>query len=138
MHTHLSHDTQKMPNSEEEQIATDAAEREQRVLAHYAEPRGGKERTAGLKLKEQRKISLLFFVTVVIIVNLENLVLKQKRFRHITKLPKLIIFFNTPCVRRLLSRCGPRSSHTPKQWGSRRTFPSRECRNTRRSISSTR
>jgi len=78
MHTHLSHDTQKMPNSEEEQIATDAAEREQRVLVHYAEPRGGKERTAGLKLKEQRKISLLFFVTVVIIVNLENLVLKQK------------------------------------------------------------
>ena len=31
--------------------ATDAAEREQRVLAHFAEPRGGKDRAAGLKIK---------------------------------------------------------------------------------------
>ena len=28
---------------------TDAAEREQRVLAHYAEPQGGNARKAGLK-----------------------------------------------------------------------------------------
>ena len=30
---------------------TDAAEREQRELAHYAEPRGGKACVAGLKRK---------------------------------------------------------------------------------------
>ena len=30
---------------------TDAAEREQRALAHYAEPRGGKACKAGLKTK---------------------------------------------------------------------------------------
>ena len=37
-----------------EQRATDAAEREQRMLAYYAEPRGGKACEAGLKSKDER------------------------------------------------------------------------------------
>ena len=36
-----------MPN-EKAMSATDDAEREQRALAHFAEPRGGKDRAAGL------------------------------------------------------------------------------------------
>ena len=31
-----------------DKFATDAAEREQRALAHFAEPQGGKARKAGL------------------------------------------------------------------------------------------
>ncbi len=36
---------------------TDAAEREQRVLAHYAEPQGGKACEAGLKRKTFNLVS---------------------------------------------------------------------------------
>ena len=37
---------------------TDAAEREQSELAHFAEPQGGKDRKAGLKTKDERREKL--------------------------------------------------------------------------------
>ena len=52
--------------SSEARRATDAAEREQRGLAHYAEPRGGKACEAGLKLKtENGKLFVFRFQFVV-------------------------------------------------------------------------
>ena len=41
---------------------TDDAEREQRVLAHYAEPQGGKACKAGLKIKSVKIFRTFFFV----------------------------------------------------------------------------
>jgi nucleoid DNA-binding protein len=53
VHGELPKQTPYVPKIDERR--TDAAEREQRVLAHFAEPQGGKACEAGLKTKDESK-----------------------------------------------------------------------------------